>query len=114
VRLSARNLDNLAAALSRTVEIHQELWSMAVETARNNPSPVTSLYIASLNEMIDIHTLRFNASLVYRIPPPILLAIYVVAMLTLGLVGLHTSYTGKRNFIRSGDNGFNPFAGFFC
>lgn len=99
VRLSARNPDNLASALARTEEIHQELWSMAVEAARNNPSPVISLYIASLNEMIDIHTLRLNASLVYRVPPPILLGIYIVAMLTMGLVGLHTSYTGKRNFL---------------
>jgi hypothetical protein len=99
VRLSARNPDNLEAALSRTEEIHQELWSIAVEAARNNPSPVTSLYIASLNEVIDIHTLRVNASLVYRVPPPILLGIYVIAMLAMGLVGLQISYTGKRNAI---------------
>lgn len=99
VRLSARNPDNLASALSRTEEIHKELWSMAVESARNNPSPVTSLYITSLNEMIDIHTLRVNASLVYRVPPPILLGIYIIAMLAMGLVGLQISYTGRRNVI---------------
>jgi hypothetical protein len=61
---------------------------MAVDAARNNPSPVTSLYIASLNEVIDIHTLRINANLVYRVPPAILLAIYVIAMLAMGLVGI--------------------------
>jgi hypothetical protein len=99
VRLSARNPDKLAAALSRTEEIHQDLWSMAVNAARNNPSPVTSLYIASLNEVIDIHTMRINANLVYRIPPAILLGIYVVAMLSMVLLGIQTSYIGKRNVL---------------
>lgn len=99
VRLSARNPENLAAALARTEEIHQELWSLAVDAAQSNPSPVASLYIASLNEVIDLHTLRVNANLVYRVPPPILLGIYFVAILSLVLVGVHTSYLGKRNIL---------------
>jgi hypothetical protein len=99
VRLSARNPENLAAALARTEEIHQELWSLAVDAAKGNPSPVTSLYIASLNEVIDLHTLRVNANLVYRVPPSILLGIYFVAILSLVLVGIQTSYLGQRNFL---------------
>jgi hypothetical protein len=99
VRLSARNPDNLAAALDRTKEIHQELWSLAVDAAQSNPTPVTSLYIASLNEVIDLHTLRVNANLVYRVPPWILLGIYFVAIMCLVLIGVQSSYVGNRNVL---------------
>jgi hypothetical protein len=97
VRLEAQNPERLAAALTRSDEIHKGLWDLAVSAARSAPSPTTALYISSLNEVIDLHTLRVNANLEIRVPPAILLGLYVVGVLSMVLIGLQSSYTGRRN-----------------
>lgn len=99
VRLAALDPEKLNASLIRSEEIHQELWKLAVSVARSSPSPTTALYISSLNEVIDIHTLRVNAHLEVRVPPAILLGLYLVAVLSMFLIGLQSGYTGKRNVI---------------
>jgi len=99
IRLEGRNREKLAHALARSEEIQQKLWSLAVSAARSEPTPTTSLYISSLNEVIDLHTLRVISNLEYRVPPAILLGLYGVAFLSMFLIGLQSSYSGKRNFI---------------
>lgn len=99
VRLAALDREKLDASLARSEEIHNELWSRAVSSARSSPSPTTVLYLASLNEVIDIHTLRVNAHLNVRVPPAILLGLYLVAFLSMFLIGMQGGYTDKRNMI---------------
>jgi hypothetical protein len=98
-RLYALDPGRTEAAIARSEEIHGELWGFAEELARANPDPITALYIASLNEVIDIHTERLNAELGFRIPPTILLGLYLVAILTMVLVGLFDSYQEKHNML---------------
>ena len=99
MRLAALERTRRDAALVRSEEIQQELWSRAEIVARENPVPTIALYIQALNEMIDLHTERVHIELGIRIPPTIVLGLYIVAMLTMMLIGVLTSYSGRPNAV---------------
>src|ERR1700722_5928109 len=46
--------ERLNAATERAHQIQASLWQLAVDAAAKNPTPITSIYITSLNEMISI------------------------------------------------------------
>ena len=89
----------LDQAVSRSEQIQTELWKQAELLAMESPTPVTSLYISALNEMIDIHTERLIIRFYVRIPQSVLIGAYLVAVLTMILIGVQGSYTGKRNYL---------------
>ncbi len=99
VRLSALNPANLATASARSEAIHDELWTRAEVIARAKPDPITGLYISALNDVIDAHTERINIALAFRVPTSLLLGIYVVAFLTMFLVGMQSGYLESRNVL---------------
>ncbi len=86
-------------AILRSEQIHQELWKRAVSAARKDPSSITALYISSLSEMIDLQTSRLNYELSMRVPPVTLLGLYLIAIVTLIMIGVHSSYTERRNLV---------------
>jgi len=96
-RLAALDRAKLAQALARSEEIHSELWTRAETLAKEDSSPTLALYIASLNEVIDLHTDRVHVELVSRVPWAIVLGLFLMAVLALGQVGLHAGYAEKRN-----------------
>lgn len=98
-RLLALDLTQLEAAIARSEQIHAELWGLAESVADQDPTPISALYISALNEMIDIHTERLNMSLTVRVPITLILGVYLIAILTMMLIGLYGSYTGKRNLL---------------
>lgn len=99
LRLAALDRAQRAAAVARSEQIHSELWSLAVEVARESPTPTTALYVSALNEVIDLHAVRLNMELGIRVPPVIVLGLYLVAMFTMVLIGIHGSYAEKRNLL---------------
>jgi hypothetical protein len=97
LQIAVYDPQRLLAALSRSDQIHRELWARAEALEQARPDHLgVSLYIAALNEMIGIHAKRLAAARA-RIPAEMWLAIYFVAALTLALVGFHHSYHGARN-----------------
>ncbi len=98
-RLAALDQDRREAAIARSEEIHMELWRRAEIVARESPVPTISIYISALNEVIDLHEQRVNLELGIRIPPTILLGLYLVGILTMALIGLHHSHAGQRNLV---------------
>lgn len=99
VRIQATDRDKLPQSLARSEEIHSELWARAEALARAGSSPTLALYIGSVNEVIDLHADRVNVALVARLPWDIVLGLFLMAILALGLVGLHAGYVEKRNLI---------------
>lgn len=99
LRLEALDRAVTASAIARSEQIQDELWLLAEAVARENSGPTIALYLSSLNQVIDLHTERLNAELGYRVPPIIILGIYVVAMLTMILIGVYDSYREKHNLI---------------
>jgi hypothetical protein len=84
--------------VTRSEEIHNILWASAEQIAIKSPLPTTSLYISSLNEVIDRHAERVAVGAYIRVPPSIVLGLYVVALFTFFLVGVQSGDGEKRNY----------------
>jgi hypothetical protein len=96
-RLQAIDPSKIPQVLVRSEEIHNQLWMRVEGLAKESSSPTLALYISALNEVIDLHTDRVNVALVARLPWSIVLGLFLMAVLALGLVGLHAGYSEKRN-----------------
>lgn len=105
VRLAALDPTKLEYGIQRSEEIQDELWSRAVSIAEKHPeSVVAGLFIQSLNELIDLHTLRLNIGVRFRLPIIIWAILYFVTILAFGAVGyqlglFHAHYTGITVFL---------------
>ncbi|CDH46889.1 DUF4239 domain-containing protein [Candidatus Contendibacter odensensis] len=98
LRILTDDLSDIRARIARSVEIQDKLWSIAEKLARATPdSQVLALYIASLNEMIDLHQTRVIAGLYARVPETILILLLLCSMLTLGMVGYNAGLTLRRS-----------------
>lgn len=94
----AGDLESLQPAIARSEAIHAELWKIAEDVARTTDrGDVTSIYIESLNEVIDIHTSRLTAGVYSRVPPTILWLLVGGSALTLGMVGYSAGLTNRRS-----------------
>lgn len=74
-------------ALARTKDLQSELWRLAASAAQQSPTPVTALFVNSLNETIDLHATRI-AALENRIPRPVWVMLGLLALLTALMFGL--------------------------
>jgi drug/metabolite transporter superfamily protein YnfA len=99
IRVNELEPAELGTALARSVEIQNELWADVETLARENNSPTTSLYINTLNDMIDVHAERVTVGLVIRIPPSIILGLYLVGLFATFLVGMQSGDGEKRNYL---------------
>lgn len=97
LRLEALDRNKTAEAIARSEEIHGELWARAETLAKASSSPTLALYIAALNEVIDLHTDRINVELVQRLPWALLLGLFLMAVLAMGILGLHAGYAERWN-----------------
>jgi hypothetical protein len=71
-----------------------------VEAVAKTPNQeITSIFIESLNDVIDFHTKRVTVALMYRIPTTIWYALIFVTVLAMGAVGYQFGITGGRSTI---------------
>lgn len=99
IRLAAVDVQSLDETVERSEEIHTALWTHAETLARAHPaSPMVALFIASLNEMIDSHTVRY-VSATARLPSALWAALYAVTFLAMLLVGMQASFGPRQNFL---------------
>ena len=77
---------------TRSKQLHSLIWAHAAALARESPNPVTSIFLQTLNEMIDLHSKRL-AAFRNRVPLSIYLVLLIVSIITLWLVGY---YFGRR------------------
>jgi hypothetical protein len=87
------------AAIADSEGILDTLWMSAEELARDAPLPTISLYILSLNEIIDLHTERLNAEKSYRVPLAIMLGLLGVSVMTMILLGISDGYHERNNWL---------------
>jgi hypothetical protein len=75
-------------ALHRSEEIQQQLWAQAVAAAERDPHALpTELFVQSLNEVIDLHSMRVMASLRNRMPLPVWIVLFGVGLLSFLTMG---------------------------
>jgi hypothetical protein len=99
IRLAAaqgRDFDQMQNRLDESSQIQNRLWDTAVKNARlDMNSDVAALYIESLNEVINIHTLRAAVALHPQIPGMIWLVLYALVILGMIATGYQTAITGS-------------------
>jgi hypothetical protein len=90
VRLAALQTDGVAEGIRKSEELQNRIWDRAVALARDNPdSVVVGLFVQSLNEVIDLHAKRITAGIRNRVPAVIWIALFAVAVISLGAMGYH-------------------------
>jgi hypothetical protein len=99
-RLAATNPDTLAQAKARSEEIQGELWAFAEQVVTEvDKSDTISAYVDSLNEVITIHAERVVKGLQVRIPPLIMLGMFLISIITMFLVGMQSGYAPNRSIL---------------
>ena len=96
VRLKG-TIDNITESLAQSEELHRRLWSQAESLVQTDmDSELRVLFIASLNEVIDLHQSRKTVALLYRIPGPIWMSVYLLSTLTMVALGYQVGMAGSR------------------
>ncbi len=80
----------------RSEAIQSRLWAEASAVARSEPTPIVSIYLQALNEMIDIHGKRVYIELFMRIPDAVIATLAALSLLTMALTGYLLGLRGKR------------------
>jgi hypothetical protein len=88
----------LGAVIAQSEEIQSKLWGLTEAVVKETPGrDEVSLFIQSMNETINLHNRRV-AALRARLPETIVVVLYLVATLSMVMVGFQNSYNGKRNY----------------
>ena len=104
LRLFSDYIDNRATLfedaageqLLRSDSIQNRLWDEASAVATSKPTPIVSIYVQALNQMIDIHSKRVYIELYMRIPDAVIATLAALSTLTMALTGYLLGLRGKR------------------
>ena len=77
--------------VKRTRELQSELWEQAVSAGQKAPSPITGLFVSSLNETITLAEKR-RASVENRVQVSVWIMLFLIALLT----SFATGYSSRR------------------
>ena len=88
--------NKVAEAVARSEELHEELWLRAVAAAEARPTPITGLFVQSLNEMIDLHAKRMHVGVRNRIPISIWTGLIALALLGMAALGYQAGLSATR------------------
>jgi hypothetical protein len=92
--------EQVAQLKAHAEEMQGELWAIAEEVVTEvDKSDTISAYVDSLNEVITIHAERVVKGLQVRIPPLILLGMFLISIITMFLVGMQTGYAPSRSIL---------------
>ncbi len=95
VRFSQAALDGqkMTQSIEQTKKLQSQMWLTATDVAKSAPNAIMSLFVQSLNEMIDLSEKRMSL-LENRVPPPIWIMLTLIGVLTCLTVGM----TVRRRF----------------
>jgi hypothetical protein len=96
-RLDVAKASTRDEAITRSEKIQADLWTITAAAAAASPTPTVALFVAAVNEVIDMHGRRVQAALRNPIPPTIFATLYAVAILVLGIAGYARGVTGDRS-----------------
>jgi hypothetical protein len=96
VRVRGVQEGKVEEAIARSEQLHDSLWAEARKAAASDPTPITGLYVQSLNETIDLHAGRVHAAVRSRIPPSIWAGLMALAVLSMASVGYQAGLSVTR------------------
>jgi hypothetical protein len=78
--------EKLQMSFSQAKQLQGDIWQQAVAVAQQSPTPITSMFVQSLNESIDLSEKRL-AALENRVPDVLWVVLIAISMFTCLLVG---------------------------
>ena len=92
----------IAHAILRSSEIQEKLWNDVENLSKEEQLSIKhSLYIQSLNQLMDLHEKRIVVGLHFRIPSPIWTGLYILAILSMIVVGYQFGQSKHRQILVS-------------
>jgi len=103
VRQKSLQTGQLVEGIKRSEQIHRQLWQQAELAVKADPQMVpTGLFVQSLNEVIDVHTLRLGAGIYARIPGVVWIALIGLTIVSMGGVGYQIGLCERARSIAGG------------
>jgi hypothetical protein len=96
VRVRVSREGTVQEARAQSEELHERLWVLAIKAAEERPNPITAIYLAALNQMIDMHGVRIQVGLRNHIPTVIWVGLFALALLSMCSVGYQAGLSGTR------------------
>jgi hypothetical protein len=94
---NAGDVTLVESSITRSEEIHGQLWSIVEDNVRQGQeSDTMALFVESINEVIDVHSLRL-AAVELRLPRLLGVVLYAATVLSFLLVGVASSSDAKRD-----------------
>ena len=85
--------------VARSLALQSQLWQHAVAITQEAPQSLPAYrFVASLNEMNNIHERRLTA-LRNHVPPEVMIILIVVSMVAMGFTGYHAGVVGAHRRI---------------
>jgi hypothetical protein len=85
--------------IARSLALQSQLWQQAVAITQASPQSLPAYrFVASLNEMNNIHERRLTV-LRNHVPPEVMIILVVVSMVAMGFTGYHAGVVGARRRI---------------
>jgi hypothetical protein len=100
LRIATSDPALLQAHLTRSGEIHAELWAITEEIAgTTEQTDLLGLYVDVVNEVIELSAARITAGIYARVPESIVLLLLAGSVLALGMVGYANGLSEKRGLV---------------
>jgi hypothetical protein len=92
--LRSEEKGHVEQAIEASEKLQSDLWSRAAAIADGHPTPISALFVQSLNEVIDLHAKRITLAIHYRLPGIIWMVLYGLAILAMAMGGFNTGLDG--------------------
>jgi len=90
----------LKSVYGKTAAVQQQIWDHASAIAKSAPTPISAIFLTSLNEVFDLATSR-RWALEVRVPPSIIKLLFAFSLLSMGILGYYFGICGFRHTILS-------------
>ncbi len=87
--------------IDRFKELQDELWARAVAIANHNPTPITALFLQSVNEVIDMHEKRVVVSVDHRMSAIVWITLFGLTIFAMLVAGYDAALKNRRRSIKS-------------
>lgn len=103
VRLKGgQDYHNFPHAVAEAEELQRQLWSQATAVGLSNGhDEMSSLFVQSVNDLIDVHGKRLMARMQGRIPETVWVALFAIAAVSMAGVGYQCGFGEKRSILGS-------------
>ncbi len=86
--------------IAQTNTMQTQIWSLAVRVAERTPTPITTIFMTSLNDMFDLATTN-RRNFDRGVPGYVLRLVFIVAVLSVGAMGYQFGINRNRQIIVS-------------